>query len=193
MLRKIYDWVMRLSAHHNAQAILALVAFSESSFFPLPPDAILVPMTLARRQRAWRYALISTIASVIGGMAGYAIGYLLFDSVGQAIISFYGIGAKFDSFRQAYNEYGMAIVFIAGLTPLPYKVFTIASGVTGLSFPLFVAGSVISRGLRFFLVCGLVYWFGPPVKVFIERYLGWVTLALAVLLVGGFFALRYLM
>ena len=184
---------MHLSGHPKAVWFLALISFAESSFFPVPPDVMLVPMTLARRQRAWYYALVCTIASVAGGIAGYTIGNLLFDSLGQAIINFYGIGDQFDSFRSSYNEHGLAIVFLAGLTPLPYKIFTIASGVVQLSLPLFIVSSVVSRGARFFIVCGLVYWFGPPVRNFIERYLGWVTLAAAIVLIGGFYVLRYLL
>ncbi len=192
MLRRLYDWVMGLAGHRHAQWVLALVAFVESSFFPIPPDTMLIPMTLAERPKAWRYVIIATIGSVLGGMLGYGIGYFLFDTVGAAIINFYGIADKFESFKQSYNEYGIAIVFFAGLTPLPYKVFTIASGVTALSFPIFMIGSIVSRFLRFLLVCGLIYWFGEPIKAFIEKYLGLVTLAAGILLVGGFLAVKYL-
>lgn len=193
MLRRVYDWVMKLSAHRNATGVLAAVAFVESSIFPIPPDALLVPMVLARRGRAWWYALVASVASVVGGLAGYGIGYFLFDTVGQAIVDFYGLGERFAEFANGYNENGAAIVFFAGLTPFPYKVITIASGVTKLNVAAFLAASLAARGLRFFLVCGLLYWFGPPVKAFIERYLGWVTLVFGVLLVGGFVALKYLL
>ena len=192
MLRRLYDWVMGLAGHRNATGALAIVAFVESSIFPIPPDALLIPMVLANRTRAWLYASVATAASVTGGLAGYAIGYFLFDTVGQAIIEFYGLAEKFGSFSAKYNDNGLAIVFFAGLTPLPYKVITIASGVTKMAVPAFVAASVVSRGMRFFLVCGLLYWFGQPIKVFIERYLGWLTLAMGILLVGGFVAIRYL-
>jgi len=124
---------------------------------------------------------------------GYAIGYFLFDTVGQAIINFYGIGEQFNEWRQIYNEYGLAIVFFAGLTPFPYKVITIASGVSGLSMPLFMLASIVSRGLRFFLVCGLLWRFGEPMRAFIEKYLGWLTLAAGIMLVGGFLAIKFLM
>ncbi len=191
MLRRLYDWVMGLAAHRNATGVLAAVAFVESSVFPIPPDAMLIPMALANRNKAWFYATVATIASVIGGLLGYVIGYFLYDTVGQAIISFYGLAEKFASFSARYNEHGLAIVFFAGLTPFPYKVITIASGVTKMALPIFVAASIVSRGMRFFLVCGLLYWFGPPIKDFIEKYLGWLTLAFGILLVGGFVAIRY--
>ncbi len=192
MLRKLYDWVMGLAAHKRAQWILAIVAFAESSFFPIPPDAMLIPMTLANRKRAWRYAFICTVASVLGGMFGYAIGYLLFDSIGEPLVAFYGMEKGFETLKDWFAEYGLIIVFVAGFTPIPYKVFTISSGLTGLSFPIFVIGSIVSRGLRFLIVCGLIYWFGPPIKAFIERYLGLLTILATVLLVGGFVVLKYI-
>lgn len=192
MLRRLYDWIMGLAAHKQAQWILALVSAAESMFFPVPPDIMLIPMTLAERKKAWWYAFICTIASVLGGIGGYFIGYWLFDSVGQAIIDLYGLQQGFETLKSWYNEYGLLIVFVAGFTPIPYKVFTISSGLTHLSFPLFVVGSMVSRGLRFLIVCGLIYWFGPTIKDFIERYLGWLTLVASVLLVGGFIALKYI-
>lgn len=193
MLRRLYDWVMRLAAHRHAEPALGAVSFIESSVFPIPPDVMLVPMTLARPDRAWRYATIATATSVLGGLLGYAIGFFLFETLGQAIIAFYGLEEKFHQFAARYNEHGLAIVFFAGLTPFPYKVITIASGVTGLGLWAFLLASVVSRGLRFFLVCGLLYWWGPPMRVFIERYLGLLTLAFGILLVGGFVAARYLL
>lgn len=192
MLRKLYDWIMNLAGHKHAQWILAIVAFAESSFFPIPPDAMLVPMTLAQRQKAWWYAFVCTVGSVLGGIAGYFIGYWLFDTVGQWIIDLYGLQHGFDKLKSWYLEYGLLIVFVAGFTPIPYKVFTISSGVTHLSLPLFVVGSIVSRGLRFLIVCGLIYWFGPTIKTFIEKYLGWLTLLACVVLIGGFVALKYI-
>jgi membrane protein YqaA with SNARE-associated domain len=193
MLRRLYDRVMDLAGHRHAEAMLAGVAFIESSVFPIPPDVMLMPMAYARPERAFRYAAVATVASVVGGLAGYAIGYFLFETVGQAIVRFYGLSQEFDAFAASFNEHGIAIVFFAGLTPFPYKVITIASGLTGMALPVFVAASIVSRGLRFFMVCALIYWFGPPVRTFIERYLGWVTLALGLLLVGGFVAAGYLL
>lgn len=193
MLRRLYDWVMGLAGHRHAQPLLAAVSFVESSVFPIPPDVMLLPMAFARPDRAFRYAGVATVASVAGGLLGYAIGYFLFETVGRAILDFYGLMAQFAAFSSRYNEHGLAIVFFAGLTPFPYKVITIASGVTGLGLTPFVAASVVSRGLRFFLVAALIYWFGPPVRAFIERRLAWVTLAFGVLLVGGFVAARYVL
>ena len=192
MLRALYDWTMRLAAHRHAQWTLAFVSFVESSVFPIPPDALLVPMTLAKPRKAWIYATICTVASVLGGLAGYAIGYWLFDTLGQIIIEFYNLGNKFIDFQDKFNEWGLPIVFFAGLTPFPYKVITLMSGVTEMALPVFIAASVVSRGMRFYLVCGLLYFFGEPVRLFIEKYLGLVTLAAGILLVGGFVAVKYL-
>ncbi len=186
MLRRLYDWTMGLAAHRNALALLALVAFVESSVFPIPPDVLLVPMVLAARARAWRIALVCTLASVAGGLAGYGIGYFAFETVGRPLVEFYGGGDAFASFRDTYNAWGLWIVFTAGLTPLPYKVFTIASGVTQLDPTIFVVGSVLSRGLRFFGVTAILWRYGEPLRAFVENHLGKVTAAFAVLLVGGF-------
>jgi membrane protein YqaA with SNARE-associated domain len=169
------------------------VAFIESSVFPIPPDVMLMPMAYARPRRAFRYAAVATVASVLGGLFGYAIGYFMFETVGRAILEFYGFTEQFETFAARYNEHGAAIVFFAGLTPFPFKVITIASGVTGLAMLPFVAASVAARGMRFFLVCGLIYWFGPPVRAFVERHLGIMTLLFGVLLVGGFVAAGYLL
>ncbi len=193
MIRRAYEWMMRLAAHHNATWALAVVAFVESSVFPIPPDALLIPMGLARRGRVWWLATVCTIASVLGGIAGYAIGYFLYDTLGQAIIEFYGMSEKFGKFTGWYNENGAAIVLFAGITPFPYKVITIASGVTKLDFAIFMIASVAARGARFFLLAGLLYWFGPAAREILEKYLGWITLLLGVLLVGGFVAMRYVM
>jgi membrane protein YqaA with SNARE-associated domain len=193
MLRRLYDWVMDLAGHRHAEALLAGVAFIESSVFPIPPDVMLMPMAYAHPQRAFRYATVATVASVLGGLVGYAIGYFLFETVGQAILQFYGFSEQFEAFALKYNEYGIAIVFFAGLTPFPYKVITIASGVTGLALLPFVAASIAGRAMRFFLVCGLIYWFGPPVRAYVERNLGLMTFIFGVLLVGGFLAAGYLL
>ncbi len=191
MIRAVYEWLMRLAAHRHAEWALALVSFVESSVFPVPPDAMLIPMGLARRDRVFRYALVATASSVLGGLAGYLIGWLLYDSVGQAIVSFYGLEEKFSTFVDWYNEHGALIVLFAGITPFPYKVITIASGVAELDIWVFVVASVVARGLRFFLVAALLFWFGPQARRILENHLGWVTLALGILLVGGFIAVRY--
>jgi membrane protein YqaA with SNARE-associated domain len=193
MLRRLYDRVMDLAGHRHAEPLLAGVAFVESSVFPIPPDVMLMPMAYAHPKRAFRYAAVATVASVAGGLAGYAIGAMLFETLGRAIIEFYGFSEQFETFAERYNEHGAAIVFFAGLTPFPFKVITIASGVTGLALLPFIAASIAARGMRFFLVCALIYWFGPPVRAFVERHLGWMTLIFGVLLVGGFVAAGYLL
>ena len=183
---------MTLAAGPYATRALAVVAFLESSVFPIPPDAMLVPMVLARPQAAWRLALIATAASVVGGLAGYCIGYFLFETVGQRIIDLYGLGAGFADFQQTWNEWGLWIILIKGLTPIPYKLVTIASGLAGFSLPVFIAASVVTRGLRFFLVAGLLRRFGAPIRDFIEERLTLVTTGFAALVVLGFLVLRYL-
>ena len=192
MLRRLYDWTMLQAAKPHALAILACVSFVESSVFPIPPDVLLIPMILAQRERAFWIALVCTVASVVGGFFGYLIGWGLYESVGVPILSFYGYLEKFTEFQAMYNENGAWIVFFAGLTPFPYKVITIASGVTALDPVVFGLASVASRGLRFFVLAGLLWYWGPWIKGFIDRYFGWLTLAFFVLLVGGFALLKVL-
>ncbi|MEC9347295.1 MAG: YqaA family protein [Pseudomonadota bacterium] len=191
MLRRLYDWVLDLAAHRHASRALAFVSFIESSIFPIPPDVMLIPMILADRARAFRLALLATVFSVLGGLAGYAIGYFLFEQVAQPLIDLYNYGEAFGKFRDGYNEYGAWTVFVFGVTPFPYKVVTIASGLTQLDLLVFIVASVVSRGLRFFIVAGLLWRFGEPIRVFIEKYLGLLTLLFVVLLVGGFVAVRH--
>ncbi len=191
MIRKLYDWTMSLAGHRNASGALFGVSFVESSFFPVPPDIMLVPMVLAERLKAWWFATICTVGSVLGGIAGYAIGYFLFEAVGQPLFEFYGYAEKFQKFAAQYNDYGAWVVFIAGITPFPYKVITIASGATALNFAVFVIASIAARALRFFIVAGLLYWFGPPIRDFIEKRLGLVFTVFMVLLIGGFVAIKY--
>ncbi len=192
MLRSLYDWTMRLAGHRLAVWWLALVSFIESSVFPIPPDVMLIPMVLARRARAWVYAGVCTLASVVGGFFGYAIGMFLFDSVGQWIVETYHLGAEFARFQDTFNAGGFLAVLIAGFTPVPYKLITITAGVTGLDVATFAVASVLARGARFFLVAALLWKFGPPIRDFIERRLGMVTAAFTVALVGGFFAIKLL-
>jgi len=191
MLRGIYDWTMRLSASPNAVWLLAVIAFAESSVFPIPVDLFLIPMILAARERAWRLAAICTIASVLGGYFGYLIGFALFDTIGEPIIAFYGFDETFQRFTERYNELGAWIVAVFGVTPFPYKVITIASGVTQLDPFVFGIASVGSRGLRFFLVAALIWYFGPPIRTFVEKYLGWVALGFVTLLIGGFILIKF--
>jgi len=192
MLQRLYDWTMSAAAHRHAPATLFGVSFVESSFFPIPPDVMLVPMVLAQREKAWWFATIATLGSVVGGVFGYAIGYFLFELIGEPILNFYGLTESFHQFASRYNDYGAWIVFIAGVTPFPYKVITIASGATQLNFLVFMVASLLARGLRFFLVAALLYWFGRPVRDFIEQRLGLVTTIFTVLLVGGFIVIKYL-
>ena len=191
-LRALYNWTLRQAASPHALWILALVAFIESSIFPIPPDILLIPMVLALRQKAWLLAGICTIASVVGGMAGYGIGFFLYESVGQSILEFYGKLEKFESFQALYNQWGAWIVMMGGLTPFPYKVITIASGVTGLNIVTFTLFSIVARGIRFFLITWLLWKFGAPIKTFIEKYLGFLTILFFVLLLGGFLVLKLL-
>ena len=193
MLRSLYDWTLKLSAHPRALWALAAVSFIESSVFPIPPDVMLIPMVLAARQRAWRIAAVCTVASVIGGMLGYAIGYTAFEAIGRPMLDFYGYGPKFDEFRGMYNDWGAWAVFMAGVTPFPYKVITILSGLTGLDLVVFTIASILARGLRFFLVAGLLWYFGDPIRRFIEKYLNWLAIAFVILLAGGFAAVRYML
>ncbi len=192
MLKRLYNWTLDKAAHPKALWILAALAFAESSFFPIPPDVLLVPMVLAARKQAWRIALVCSLASVVGGILGYYIGYALFDVIGQPIIDFYHMQDQFRRFTQLYNAYGQWIVGIAGFTPIPYKVFTIASGVAHLPLSSFVIASALSRTARFFLVAALLWKFGDPIRNFIEKRLGLLTLIFFVLLFGSFFALRYI-
>jgi membrane protein YqaA with SNARE-associated domain len=192
MLRRLYDWVMGLAAHPHASFWLFVVAFAESSFFPIPPHIMLIPMVVANRGKAWWYATIITVGSVLGGIAGYLIGYGLFEQVGQPVLSFYGMSEKFAAFASNYNEYGAWIVFTAGVTPFPYKVITIASGATGLSFPVFLLASIAARSLVFFVIAGLLYAFGQPIREFIEKRLALMFTVFLVLLFGGFIAIKYL-
>jgi membrane protein YqaA with SNARE-associated domain len=193
MIRRLYDWTMDAATHDRAPVALFWVAFIESSVFPIPPDVMLIPMVLAQRAKAWWFATIATLGSVTGGIVGYAIGYFVFETVGEPILAFYGLTDAFHQFAERYNEWGAWIVFIAGVTPFPYKVITIASGATQLNLAVFMVASVLARGLRFFLVAGLLYWIGQPIRAFIERRLGLVTTVFVVLLVGGFIAIKYLL
>ena len=192
MLRRTYDWTMELAARPHAMFWLFVIAFAESSFFPIPPDVLIIPMVLAAPTRAWRIVAVATAGSVLGGLAGYGIGYFLFEALGQPILDFYGYGAKFSDFTARYNDYGGWIVFIAGVTPFPYKVITIASGVTQLDLFTFTGASVLARGLRFFIVAALLYWMGPPIRDFIEKRLGLMFTVFCILLIGGFVLLKYI-
>ena len=192
MLRRFYHRILALSASPYAPWWLAGIAFAEASFFPIPPDVLLIPMALARPRQAWRLALICTLGSVTGGALGYLIGWTLFEQVARPLLNLYHYDAAFQAFRDRFAEYGLWIILIKGLTPIPYKIVTIASGAAGFDFPLFMAASLVTRGLRFFLIAALLRLFGEPVRDFIERQLTLVTSLVAVGVVGGFLALRFL-
>ncbi|MGU3495624.1 YqaA family protein [Xanthobacteraceae bacterium A53D] len=192
MIRKLYDRVIAYSARPSAPYALGIVAFAESSFFPVPPDVLQVPMTLARPEKAWQYAFIATVCSVLGGLVGYAIGSLLYDSVGLWLINLYGYGQKVEAFKAAYAHYGHWVILLKGLTPIPYKLVTITSGFADYSLFWFVVLSVITRGARFFLLAALLRYFGPAAREFIEKRLGLVTLGLLAVIVLGVVAAVYL-
>lgn len=191
MLRALYDRTLALARTRHALWALAAVSFAESSVFPIPPDVLMIPMILARPDRAFLIAGVALVASVAGGLAGYAIGWGLFETLGRPVLEFYGKADAAEAFNARFNEWGAWAVLIAGVTPFPYKVITIMSGWTGLSIPVFVVASVIARGLRFYLVALLLWKFGAPIRGFIERRLPLVVTLFVALLLGGFLALRY--
>ncbi len=186
MLESLYARLIALSASPRAVPALAAVAFAESSFFPIPPDVLLAPMALAQPRRAWRFALVATIASVLGGMLGYAIGAALYSTVGLWLINLYGYGAKMEALKQTYAQWGWLVILVKGLTPIPYKLVTITSGLLGYNFPLFVALSVLTRGARFFLLAGALNWFGEPLRAAMERNFAAVLAGFAALVLAGF-------
>jgi membrane protein YqaA with SNARE-associated domain len=193
VLRRMYDWCVAAAGRRHALAILTLVAFVESSFFPIPPDVMLVPMSLARPDRAFLIAAWCTVASVAGGVLGYAIGAVLYDSVGMWLIQLYGYGDKVEAFRAAYAEWGAWIILLKGLTPIPYKIVTITSGFAGYNFAAFVVLSLITRGARFFLLAFLLHRYGDRARHIIEKRLTLWTTIFAVVLVGGIVAALYLL
>lgn len=192
MLRKLYDTTITLADHPKALWILAVISFAESSFFPIPPDVLLLPMILAAPTKAWRIAFVCSTSSVLGGIFGYIIGAYFFDVVGQPIVDFYHLQSQFERFSALYNEFGAIIVAVAGFSPIPYKVFTIASGVTNLDINTFIVASAVSRSARFFLVAALLWKYGGPIREFIEKHLAKLTLLFCILLVGAFVLLKYL-
>jgi membrane protein YqaA with SNARE-associated domain len=189
-LRGLYAWVMRNAEGPHAWAVMAAIAFAESSFFPMPPDFVMIPMALKRRDRAFVFAGWCVLWSVAGGLLGYAIGSWLYDSVGEWLIRVYGMGGDIDTFRAAYQKYG-ALIVLQGLTPIPYKLVTIASGFAGMNLALFLVLSVITRSIRFMGVAALIYYFGEPVRLAIEKYLEWVLVGFLVVVVAGYLIARY--
>jgi len=191
MLQALYQRTLNLAASKHAVPALAAVAFVESSVFPIPPDALLIPMMMAQPHRAFRLAALCTIASVLGGFLGYAIGYYAFDAFGEPILRFYGAMARYEALKLSFAEYGVWIIILKGMTPIPYKLVTIAAGVFKFDLLSFALASIVCRSIRFFLEAALFWWFGPPIRDFIERRLVLVTSAFAVALIGGFLVLRY--
>jgi membrane protein YqaA with SNARE-associated domain len=192
MLRRLYDWTISLAAHRHALWALAVVSFAESSFFPIPPDLLMIPMILAAPHRAFWIATVCLVSSVLGGLAGYAIGFFAFEEVGRPILASLGKAEAMLEFNQRFNDLGFWPVLIAGLTPFPYKVITIMSGWTGLPLGTFVVTSIVARGLRFFIVAGLLWKYGAPIRGFIERRLGLMFTLFVILLAGGFYVVRFL-
>ncbi|TDE40665.1 YqaA family protein [Antarcticimicrobium sediminis] len=192
MLKRLYDRTLALADHPRAMWALALVSFIESSVFPIPPDVLMIPMILARPHRAWAIAGVALIASVLGGMLGYAIGAFAYESIGQPILEMMGKGDAMENFNTRFNDFGFWAVLAAGVTPFPYKVITIMSGWTGMPLATFVTTSILARALRFFVLAGLLRTFGEPIRDFIESRLNLVFTVFVVLLVGSFFLVKYL-
>ncbi|MCT4369555.1 DedA family protein [Yangia mangrovi] len=192
MLRRLYDWTMSLADHPKALWALAAVSFIEASVFPIPPDVLMIPMILAAPRRAWLIALVATVASVVGGLFGYAIGHFFFDSIGRPILETLGKADAMEAFNARFNGVGFWAVLIAGITPFPFKVITIMSGWTAMPLGVFVTTAIIARAFRFFIVAALLRAFGAPIRDFIEKRLGLVFTVFVLLLAGGFFLVKYL-
>ena len=192
IFRKLYNWTLDKSSKKEAPWFLSIVSFAESSFFPIPPDIILIPMVLAKRAKAFIYASLCTLSSVVGGILGYLIGLLLFNSIGIHLVNFYHLDESINEFKNYYNTYGAWIVIIAGFTPFPFKVITISSGLFQLNFIIFILCSILSRGARFYLVAGLLYFFGEKIKIFIDKYFNILTILFFVLLIGSILIIKIL-
>jgi membrane protein YqaA with SNARE-associated domain len=186
MFERLYQRVLSVSESRHAPYALAAMAFAESSFFPIPPDVILIPMSLATPRRAWRYAAIATLASVAGGMLGYAIGALLYDTLGQWLIHLYGYADRMAALKETYAHWGAAVILVKGLTPIPYKLVTIVSGLLGYNFAIFVLLSIVTRGARFFILAGALNRFGDPLRILLERYFALFLALIAMVVVVGF-------
>jgi len=192
LLRKLYDWVLHWANTPYGVVALFLLTFSEASFFPIPPDVLLIALCLSAPSKAFRFALVCTIGSILGGMFGYFLGIEFYDLVGKKIIAFYHLTEKYDTVANLYNQYNAIAVGIAGFTPIPYKLFTILAGVCEINFPVFVVASFVSRGARFFIVATLIWKYGDRIKVFIDKYFNLLTIVFTILLVGGFVVVRFL-
>ncbi|MDP5216121.1 YqaA family protein [Ruegeria sp. 2205SS24-7] len=192
MLKKLYDWTMRLAEHPHALWALAAVSFVESSVFPIPPDVLMIPMILATPSRAFLIATVALVSSVLGGLLGYAIGAFFYDTIGHPVLAAMGKAQAMEEFNTRFNDFGFWAVLTAGITPFPYKVITIMSGWTGMPLGTFIATSILARGIRFFVVAGLLWKFGEPIRDFIEKRLGLMFTLFVLLLIGGFVLVRFL-
>ena len=192
IIRRTYDWVLSWAETPYGVPALFLLAFAESSFFPIPPDVLLIALAVAAPTRALKFAAVCTAGSVLGGLAGYGIGYYAWEAVGEPIVAFFNGGEKMAQIEALYTTHGALGILIAAITPIPYKVFTIFSGMMKYDLATFFGASVVGRGFRFFLVAGIISWFGPPVKVWIERHFNLAVTAFTLLLVGGFVLIRFL-
>jgi len=193
LFRKLYDWTLEKSKDPKAPWFLAVISFSESSFFPIPPDIILIPMVIAKRAKAWFFAFICTISSVLGGVAGYFIGYFFYLTIGEFIIELYSYQNEYSDFKSKYEgEIWLWFVFFAGLTPFPFKIITIASGALKINMISFIAIALVSRGLRFYLVATLLKFFGNYIKEYIDKYFNLFTFVFFILLIGGFIFFKYI-
>lgn len=193
MFRRLYEWILDLAGRPSAPYALGAVSFAESSFFPIPPDAMMVPMAVSRPDRVWQYATVATITSVLGGLLGYAIGALLFDSVGQWLFNLYGLTNKAKTFQESYATYGHWVILLKGLTPIPYKLVTITSGFAHYDLFWFVALSLITRGGRFFLLAALLRRYGVSIRTVLDRHLNVVAAIFAAVIILGFVAFKYLL
>ena len=190
IFRKLYNWTLKKSSHKNAPWFLSIISFAESSFFPIPPDIILIPMVIAKRTKAFIFATICTLSSVFGGILGYLIGYLLFNSIGIFLVNFYHLEDAVGQFKAYYAQYGAWVVIIAGFTPFPFKVITIASGLFQLNLIIFIFCSFISRGARFYLVSTILYFLGEKFEVFIDKYFNYLTILFFILLIGSILLIK---
>ncbi len=193
LIRKLYDWVLHWAETPYAVPALFLLAFAESSFFPIPPDVLLITLAISIPKKAFKYALICMIGSVIGGVLGYAIGLYGYETVGKPIVDFYHGQEVMELIRTKYEQHGFLGILIAAITPIPYKVFTIASGVFKFDFWLFTLASIIGRSTRFFIVAALIWKFGSPIRNFIEKYFNLLSILFMILLIGGFLLIKYVL
>jgi membrane protein YqaA with SNARE-associated domain len=193
VLRKSYNWILGWGKSPYATYALFVLAFTESSFFPIPPDVLLMALAISMPIKAFRYAFITSVGSVLGGLFGYLIGFYFMDAIGMSVIEFYGLSGKYQYIQALYQQYDAWAVGIAGFTPIPYKVFTITAGAFGIDLKVFVLASIVSRSARFFIIALLIYRYGTPIKGFIDKYLGWLTIAFVVFLILGFVLVKVVM